>query len=120
MAKGINDKQLIRYAALAEYRNTHPIAVSILHYAVQQGIEIEQNGESETFIGLGVKTKYKDEMIMVGNYKFLDDHNISTQLFADIADKHMEAGESIFYVAVDEKILGMIVLRHEVRPGTKK
>ena len=114
------EDKLIHYAAVAEYRNTHPIAVSILECAKERSIDIEQEAESEVFAGLGVKTVFVDELIMVGNKKFFGNHKISTKFFDDKAGKHMDAGESIFYVAVDKKLLGMIVLNHEVRPGTKK
>lgn len=114
------EDEIVRYASIAEYRNTHPIALAILNHADKLGIKVEQEGESEIVAGFGVKTEFNDELIMVGNRKFFSNYKISTKIFTDEADRHLEAGESVFYIAVDKKLLGMIVLNHEVREGTKE
>ena len=118
--RGVTKEKLMHYAAIAEYRNSHPIALAILNYAKDNGIEIAQEGESEVIPGFGVKTTIDDTQILVGNKKFLTNYKISSKSFEEKSNKHLDSGESVFYVAVDKKLIGMIVLNHEVRPGTKK
>ncbi len=119
-AKSVTKKSLIKYAAIAEYRNSHPIAQAIIDHAKQEKIAVEQDGESEVIAGLGVKAVYEGKHILVGNRKFFANHKISLKAFENKAQKHLDDGDSIFYVAVEKKLLGMIVLRHEVRAGTKE
>ncbi|NKQ40633.1 MAG: cation-translocating P-type ATPase [Sulfurovum sp.] len=118
--KGSTKTEILKYAAMAEYRNTHPLAVSIVKYAQEKKIKINQSVQSETIPGLGVKAKFDGMFILVGNKKFLSNHKISTKDLKDKADKHLQDGDTIVYIAVDKKALGFIVLRHEVRKGTKK
>jgi len=119
-ADGVKEDDILKYASIAEYRNSHPIAVSIVEHAKEKNIDVIQNGESEIVAGFGVKCKYKNKRILVGNRKFLSNHKISTKEFYDSAQIHQEDGDGVFYVSLDKELLGMIVLKHEVRKGTKK
>ena len=116
----ITENELLRYASMAEYRNTHPLALSIVEFAKNKDIVIEQNASSKIIPGLGVITDFANETILVGNKKFLSNHKISTKSLIDEANKHLENGDTVVYIAVDRNLLGFIVLNHEVRVGTKK
>jgi cation-transporting P-type ATPase C len=118
--KDINEKELLEYACMAEFRNTHPIAKSIVEHGQKQNIHIEQNGVSQIIPGLGVKTIFNDKTILVGNRKFLSNYKISIKEVQQISFKHLGEGNTVVYIAVNKKLLGFIVLNHEVRKGTKK
>ena len=116
----IEQSELLEYACMAEFRNTHPIAKSIINYGKSKNITIEQNGISEIIPGFGVKTNFDSHIILVGNKKFLSNHKISTKIIKDDAEKYLDDGDTVVYVVADKKLLGFIVLNHEVRKGTKK
>ena len=116
----VSEKELIKYAAIAEYRNSHPIAVAIITHAKQQGIQIEQNGQSEIIPGFGVKTKIGSETILVGNKKLFSKYKIATKEYNKITNKLLNEGKTIVYVASDKELLGFMAFTHEVRTGTKQ
>ncbi len=116
----VDEKELLKYAALAEYRNSHPIAKSIISYAKSKGVVVDQNSESEIIPGYGVKTKLGSERVLVGNKKLLSRYKISVKDHSQTVHKLMEQGKTIVYIASDNELLGIIALSHEVRAGTKE
>lgn len=117
---GSSKEEVIYLAAIAEYRNTHPIALSILEYAKEHDIEVLQNGECETLPGLGVITTHQGERVLVGNEKLMAHHGIALDVFDNENKLLQQAAQSIVYVAKGEKLIGLIGLAHEVRPGTRE
>ena len=118
--KNIKENKLLEYACMAEFRNTHPIAESIIEYGKSKNIKIEQNAISEIIPGFGVKANFGNHKILIGNKKFLSNHKISTKIVKNEVEEYLDNGDTVVYVAIDEELLGFIVLNHEVRKGTKK
>ncbi len=119
-ANGISEDEILRYAAIAEFRNSHPIAKAIISHAKEKTIQIDQSGEGEIIPGFGVKTKNKNETILVGNRKLFTKNKISTKEYTEATKKHLHKGKTVVYVARDKEVLGFITFKHEVRPGTKQ
>ncbi len=113
----IDAKELLFNASLAEYRNTHPIAVSIVDYAKKSGINIIQNTNSEILLGLGVKLHYQNDTILVGNKTLMSHHDINIDKI-DV-QKYFKQGKSVIFVAKNQHLLGAIILHHEPRDGIK-
>jgi len=119
-SKKITTKELVKYLAIAEYRNTHPIASAIVKHANNMDIYIEQNADTLVLSGLGVKCKYGKKTILAGNKKLFLEQNISLGSFDKKANEFLQDGKTVVFVAVDEKVLGFVTLEHEVRTGTQK
>ncbi len=95
--------EIIRYAAIAEYNSSHPIAKSIIDYYDN---EIDTSYVLTNVSGKGVIAK-GDKTIYCGNKKLLLENNIEF-------NETDEAG-TIIYVAVDNKYLGYILISDEVK-----
>jgi cation-transporting P-type ATPase C len=119
-SNNINSKGLIQYAATAEYRNSHPIALAIIEHAKGLGVDINQEGTSEVIPGFGVKTNVGNELILVGNKRFFKDHAINIDEFSLRTEEFLEDGKTVVFVAIEGELLGLIALEHEVRAGTEK
>ena len=96
--------EIIKYAAIAEYNSSHPIARSIVEY---YSSDIDNSYELTNVSGKGVIAKKNDEIILCGNKKLLEENNIKF----DIVD---EAG-TIVYVCKDNKYLGYILITDEIK-----
>ena len=116
----INSKGLIQYAAIAEYRNSHPIAIAIINHAKGLGVDINQEGESTIIPGFGVETTVGNELIVVGNKRFLKQHNINIDEFSVRTEEFLDEGKTVVFIAIDGELLGLLALEHEVRPGTQR
>lgn len=99
----VSDKELIKYAAMAEAVSNHPIAKAIINYSGS-----EYKAESyEELSGYGVIAVYEGKNIFVGNSKLMEKQNIKYDKFEGVG--------SIVYVAVDKKYMGRIVVSDIVK-----
>lgn len=119
LEEGVSLKELLHYAALAEHRNTHPIAQAILKEARRLGFTCKEEGQSEILAGLGVKLIYNGEQILVGNAKLLARHHVDTASVEALSKRHLTLGQTVVYVSVDGHLLGFMAFEHEVREGTE-
>lgn len=116
---GVTHKELITYAALAEYRNTHPIAQAIVKEAKHLGFISKEEEQSEILAGLGVMLIHQGERILVGNAKLLALYHADVSALHEMTQKHLELGRTVVYVSVDQNVLGFMAFEHEVREGTE-
>ncbi len=115
---GVSEEELIQYAAIAEYRNFHPIAKSIVKYAKDKDIFINQAAVNEVIPGYGVKATLQKDTILVGNKQLFSKYKIATKEYQSIFSEFLERGKTVVFVAKNKKLLGLISFTHEVRAGT--
>ena len=96
--------EIIKFAAIAEYNSSHPIARSIVEY---YDSEIDSSYELTNISGKGIMAKKNEEVILCGNEKLLKDYNI------DIVKEELVG--TIIHVARNNKYLGYILITDEVK-----
>lgn len=114
---GYCEDKLLTYAASAEYKQTHPIALAILQEAHQRGLVLLEVDSTQYEIGYGIKIKIDNSVIRVGSLRFMELENIAipTEVRVIQKDSH-EQGNSLVCVAIDEQIGGAIELKPTIRP----
>ena len=121
---GVTEKQLLTYAAAAEYKQTHPIAKAILQAVHERGLSVPEIEETKYEVGYGIKVNLvqeASEVIRVGSARFMEMEQIPIP--AEIKAIHQsghEDGHSFVYVAVDNQLYGAIELRATIRPEAKQ
>ncbi len=114
-AEGVTKEEVLRYASLAEGLSTHPIAKSIYEeYKKETGEEINTNlvTDTENVTGSGIIATVENHKVYVGNEKLMSANNISYEKVEDNS-------ATISYVAMDQKYLGAILIKDEVKPEAK-
>ena len=96
--------EIIKYAAIAEYNSSHPIARSIVEY---YNNEIDSAYELTNVSGKGIIAKKDNEIILCGNDKLFNENNI-------VFDAMDEVG-TVIHVALNNKYLGYILITDEVK-----
>ncbi|PID47876.1 MAG: heavy metal translocating P-type ATPase [Proteobacteria bacterium] len=119
LADGVDKQELFGVACKAEYRNTHPIALSIVEYGKKLNIHVKKQVESELLPGLGAKLKDKNDTILVGNSSLLRRYKVALGDFKKKESLHVNQGRSVVYVSKNKKILGFIAFEHEARENAK-
>jgi len=114
------EKDILIYAAAAEYKQTHPIAKAVQREVEEQQLSIPVIDESRYEIGYGVKVRSDIGMIRVGSAKFMVSENIFVpDEIKNIQKKSHQQGFSLLYVAVDNLLAGVIELHPCIRPEAK-
>lgn len=110
LAEEIEERELLEIAAKAESMSNHPIAKSIVN-KVNEKISTEEIFEYSEIAGMGIKVKYKEEEILVGNSKLLDSEKIKYY--------HCNEIGAIAYVVKNKKYLGAIVISDVIKEDSK-
>jgi Cd2+/Zn2+-exporting ATPase len=106
---GFSKDQLLTYAAAAETQSNHPIAASILDAFSRTGLELEpmKITRHANLSGQGVKARYGDRDILVGN-----DHLLHLKF---IDHDRCDFDSTVVHVVVDDQYAGYITIGDEVR-----
>ncbi len=114
-ASGVTKEEVLRYASLAEGLSTHPIAKSIYEeYKKETGEEINTNlvTSTENVTGSGIIATVENHKVYVGNEKLMSANHIQYEAVEDLS-------ATISYVALDDKYLGAICIKDEVKSEAK-
>lgn len=120
LSEGVDYKELIKLASAAEETSSHPMANAILSKARTEGIEIPKHTEIITYVAKGVETNIEDDTIRVGNRTFLEENDIDTNHMSEDIISLKKKGQSIIYVAKNNKLLGLIGIQDKMRENMKK
>ena len=107
---GFSKDQLLEFAAAAELHSNHPIAISINNAFNKDGRELKASMVSDhtEISGKGVKARYGDHTIMVGNDSLLH--------LQSIDHPKCEFDDTVAHLAVDGNYAGYITIGDVIRP----
>jgi Cu2+-exporting ATPase len=115
------DNEILRYAAAAEYKQKHPIALAILQEAQNRQLDLPMIDDASYEIGYGLKVRLDDKLIRVGSIRFMTMENIVIPpSIQTLQTTTHDQGASLVYVAVNEHLSGAIELRATIRPEAKR
>lgn len=107
-----NEEKLVEYCAMIESLSTHFIAKTIVKYYEEKYNKKINNSKVKShkeISGKGIIANVDEMNFFIGNNKLLDDNNIK---YNDI----FEDG-SIIYIAIDNKVIGYLILKDNIKAG---
>lgn len=113
-------EDVLKYAYIAEKGSEHPLAKAITEYAKENNIVCDDEPHGfKNISGKGVVCNVVDKQITVGNTNLLEENNISTESFQDIALEKAKEGKSVVFVAVNQKAIGFIAIGDSIKDSSK-
>ncbi len=114
---GLEEAQILRWAAAAEKRFSHPIAKAILDRARSEHLEIPEIEDSKYDVGYGVTVEVEGRKVRVGSARFMRHEGVTLpeEIEGEIKAAH-DAGDSFVFVGVDGALGGALELRAAERP----
>jgi Cu2+-exporting ATPase len=112
--------RVLMYAAVAEHRQTHPIARAILAESAERGLSLPPIDHVRYEMGYGLRVWVEDQLIRVGSehYMALEDIALPAGI-QEFAPAVHEQGHSLVMVAVNDRLVGAIELEPTLRPEVK-
>ena len=114
-AEGVDEKDLMVYACIAESSSNHPIAKSILAWCQETGLARDLDKTSLTSYqeipAQGIKLVYQGQEILAGNARLMEAENIDYREVKNSSTK--------VYIAVDSIYKGCVEIADQLRPGIK-
>ena len=106
--EGLDERELLRLAAVADKRSEHPLAEAIVHGARTRGTELGEPEQFNAVPGHGVEAVVEGKRVAVGNRKLMERANVSLAEFEERAARLADEGKTPMFVAVDGRPAGII------------
>ncbi len=110
----IKQDRLLQLVGSIESKSTHPIGNAFLDYLEENNLEKLEVKEFENISGLGIKGIVDNQEFILGSAKILEKYNIKN-IYSKDEEKLSEQGNSIVYVAKENKILALIGVNDVIR-----
>ncbi|MBM7599840.1 Cu2+-exporting ATPase [Virgibacillus halotolerans] len=116
--EGHQEDEVLSYAASLEQHSEHPIATGIVTSAKEKKIQLEKVVDFESITGKGIEGKVAGKQVNVVSPGYVNDHQMDydEKLFNAMS----EAGKTVVFVLVEDRLIGMIALADMVRETAKE
>jgi Cu+-exporting ATPase len=117
---GMEEKELLRLAAIGESGSEHPLGQAIVRKAKENAI-ITNPESFEALSGQGLKAVHEGHNIVVGTRKLMLNNGIPIPEDVELKLKHLEdGGKTAVLVAIDSKLAGILALADTIKESAKE
>jgi len=115
---GFDPDEILRLAASAERGSEHPLGEAIVNGAKERDLVLGDVKDFEAITGHGIRAKIEGRDLLLGNIKLMNDEGIAVGALEDAASELASEGKTPMYVAIDEKMAGIIAVADPVKEGS--
>ena len=117
----MDDNDLLRLAAIGESGSEHPLAKAIITKANEKGISTVSPDSFEAVVGHGLRARYSNHDITIGNRKIMLDNNISISGNIETRLSELEEdGKTAVLVSIDNHLSGLIAISDTIKEDAKE
>src|ERR671910_233129 len=118
---GFSEDEILRLAAIAESGSEHPLGQAVVNRAKEKGIMVSNPELFEAVSGHGLRARYADHTILIGNRKLMQDNNIVVNIDVNTTLSALETqGKTATLVAFDNKLAGIIAIADTIKDNAKQ
>ncbi len=114
----VRENNLIQLVASAEKASEHPLGDAIILYAEEKNIKLRTVSSFEAIPGEGLKAIVDKNSIAVGNKKLMKEFDISINKTEDIANKLASDGKTPIFIAINNKLSGIIAVSDSLKENS--
>ncbi|MCS4505356.1 copper-translocating P-type ATPase [Arhodomonas aquaeolei] len=118
VADGFGEDDVLCLAATLERGSEHPLAAAIVDGAGERGVELKRYSDFESITGKGVRGAIDGRRVALGNRALMDALGIDAQALTERAASLRAEGRTAMFVAVDDRVAGLIAVADPVKAGT--
>ncbi|MCO4814750.1 MAG: copper-translocating P-type ATPase [Flavobacteriales bacterium] len=115
------EKNLLEQITSLNQYSEHPLAKAVVKYGKTKGVVLSEVNDFEAVIGKGVLGTVAGKKTALGNKKLMDDikASIPDELNAKVVSEQ-KLGKTVSYIAVDEKVVGYVVISDAIKEASKE
>lgn len=117
---GRDENEVLAVAACLEEHFAHPVASAIVHAAKDRKLQHpEEHAKVEYIVAHGIASSLKGKRLLIGSRHFIfeDEHVECPEELGTIQKNAVENGESLLYLAEENRLIGIFAVTDPVRPG---
>jgi len=115
---GITKEDLLRIAASAEKGSEHPLGEAIVRYAEKQKLDLINLDSFTAISGYGIEVSTGGKTAVLGNKRLMDLKGIALDWLEKESDMLADEGKTPMYIALDNKIAGVIAVADVVKESS--
>ncbi|RVU54633.1 copper-translocating P-type ATPase [Anaerosphaera multitolerans] len=116
----LSKDEFLKIAASMEKNSEHPLAKSIVRYAEEQGLEIEEAKNFKALAGLGVIAEVKGKNYLTGNLKLMMEEEFDTSEYDNYIEEFSAKAYTTIYFADEDSVIGIISLSDTLKDSSKE
>ena len=116
----INKDELLKIAASAEKGSEHPLGEAIVKEGEKKNLGLYNIDKFVAIPGHGIEVEIESKGILLGNKKLMQDRKIALKKLEEISDKLAAEGKTPMYIAINNKIAGIIAVADIVKESSAK
>ena len=115
---GQDENELLRLAASLERGSEHPLAAAIVAGAEQRNLKMADTKDFQSVTGKGVTGQVNEHHVALGNASLLEQLGVALGDLTSRADTMRREGQTVMFVALDNKIAGLIGVADPIKEST--
>ena len=109
----VREEELLRIAAAAERRSSHPLAKAVMERAQQAGVQVPEPTSFDVIRGRGIKADIEGKVVLAGNAAFLAESGVT------LPERAADNDQTVVFIAVGGRALGVLHLADPIRPDAR-
>lgn len=118
-SKDWNETDIVQLAASIETGSEHPLGQAIIDYAKTKDISLMKISDFNAIPGHGISATVNHQAINLGNKKLMVGKSIVLGELEDKANELSELGRTPMFLAVNDKIAGIIAITDPIKEDSK-
>lgn len=119
-APGVEEQELLALAASLEQASEHPLAEAVVECAKERKIPLQKAADFEAPAGQGVLGHVEGQMVLAGNRKMMEHHQVDVSALLDRAEALAEEGKTSLYIAAEGRFLGILAVADPVKKTSQE
>ncbi len=119
LAVGMDEKEALKLAAVAEKRSEHPLASAIIEAAKKQRIAVPDATKFSSITGKGVEATYQNKKVLLGNKRLMSERKIALTAIDKKIEQMEQQGKTVMILAVNSKLAGAIGVADTIKENAK-
>ncbi len=116
----ILEDELLSIAASSEKGSEHPLGEAIVKSAEERNIQFKEISNFKAIPGHGIQVEIEGKTILLGNKKLMSENSIEVGELGVKSDKLANEGKTPMYIAINNKLEGIIAVADTVKPSSKE
>ncbi|MHC6180522.1 heavy metal translocating P-type ATPase [Clostridium sp. JNZ X4-2] len=120
LSSDLKEDYLLQIAASAEKASEHPLGEAIVKEAEKRNIPLKKIESFLAIPGYGIEVTLGGNDVLLGNKKLIMDRKIFLKDMKEVSQKLSSEGKTPMYIALNNKLIGIIAVADTVKENSKK
>lgn len=117
---GIDEKELLYFAATAEKGSEHPLGEAIVKRAEEDEIKLGASENFKAISGRGIEVTINEKDVYLGNLNLMMDRELPLKDVESKMESLSLEGKTPMIIAIGKDIKGIIAVADTIKPSSKK